>query len=208
MKSRPLTFLFMAVILAAAPANLEAQVRGGQRDRLKVSGWAGGFTSMGGFSQDSSFFQFDDSSGLFDDFAFGGSVRYGFAGGMSAGVEALFSKPSYIRYDRTAGTELGRGTASVYGLLASASLTGTPGNVSFILSGGAGFFSWDVDELDGTNRDIALDFGIGVDYRLSSRLILFGDYTWWWVYHEKDDDVVTNTARLNLLRAGLRVVVL
>jgi predicted porin len=87
-------------------------------------------------------------------------------------------------------------------------MTGAPGRVSFMLSGGVGFFSWDVEELGERNSDIALDFGVGLDYRLNRRLILFGDYTWWWVYHEKDDNIVTNTARMNILRAGLRLVVI
>jgi hypothetical protein len=36
--------------------------------------------------------------------------------------------------------------------------------------------------------------------------VVFGDYGWWWVYHEKDDNIVSNTVRVNTLRAGIRFV--
>jgi hypothetical protein len=209
MQSRLFRIMTVATLLVTAPVALEAQARGGpQTDRLRLSAWAGGFTSGGGFSQGDVFFQFDERDTFIDDFAFGAALRYAFSGGLAVGIEGVLSNPDYIRFDRDEGTELGRGEASVFGLMASAALTGTPGRVSFILSGGAGFFSWDIEELGERNSDIALDFGIGLDYRFARRLILFGDYTWWWVYHEKDEGIVTNTARMNMLRAGLRVVVL
>lgn len=209
MQSRLFRIMIVAAFFVTAPVALEAQARGrAQTDRLRLSAWAGGVTSGGGFSQGEDFFRFDDGESFIEDHAFGAALHLAFSGGLSVGIEGLISNPDYVRYDRDEGIELGRGDASVYGLMASAALTGTPGNISFILSGGAGFFSWDVEELDGRNSDFALDFGIGLDYRFARRLVLFGDYTWWWVYHEKDDNVVTNTARLNMLRAGLRVVLL
>jgi predicted porin len=209
MQSRLFRNIMVTTLFVTIPVALEAQVRGGeQTDRLRLSAWAGGFTSGGGFSQGDDFFQFDDRDSFINDYAFGAALRYAFSGGLSVGVEALFANPDYVRFDRVEGTELSRGEASLYGLMASASMTGAPGRVSFMLSGGVGFFSWDVEELGERNSDIALDFGVGLDYRLNRRLILFGDYTWWWVYHEKDDNIVTNTARMNILRAGLRLVVI
>lgn len=206
MQSRPCLFVIIATLFAALPAGSHAQARAVPNDRLTLSAWAGGFTNSGGFSHGDSFFQFDDGSGFPGDPLFGGALRYGVSSSLSLGVEAFVSSPDYIEFDRDDGTELGRGTAGLFGLMATGNMTGAPGRISFILSGGAGIFSWDVDEIGGRNTDLALTFAVGIDYRAARRIVLFGDYGWWWVYHEKDENIVSNTVRLNTLRAGIRFV--
>lgn len=200
MQSRLSACLIAVTILVALPASGAAQSRV-RPSRLSVAGWVGDFNKFGGFSQGQDFFQFDDGT-----LAFGGAAHYGFNSGLSVGLEAVFSSPDYVRYDRDQGDELGTGSADVFGLMANARLYGTPGAITIVATGGFGFFSWDVAELGSRNNDFALQAGIGLEYRALSRVGVFGDYTWWWIYHDKDDTVVTNTVRNNAFRGGIRLI--
>lgn len=193
----PLT-IFVALV-AAVPA--DAQRPGfTSGSRLWVSAWAGGFTDLGGYSQEAEFLQFDGA------FAWGGGLHVDLGNGMAVGVDGSLAEPEYTRFDRTdPGTELGRDKATVLTLLASARLQGTPGPLGVFLNGGAGIVSWDVPSLPSRNTDLAFTIGIGLELKMQSKAALFAEYGSWWIYHEKDENVVKNTVRGTVLRAGARL---
>jgi len=194
--------LWLAGASALASAPVAAQSRPPQPgERLTFSASLGGFTDMGGFSQDDDFYAFDKT------LVWGAGLHYGLNGGMSIGLDGLIGKPDYKRFQRTQGTELGNGTADFLSVLASARLSGSPGPLGVFLAGGAGMFRWNLDEI-GANTDLALTVGIGAELEVAGRLSVFAEYGSWWVYHEKDDSVVKNTARHTLLRAGGRIGIL
>jgi hypothetical protein len=211
MPYRSLIVLLASVLSATLPCTLEAQ-RGAPSgtfgERLVLSGWAGGYINNGGFSDGPNFYQFDIGSGLFSGgSAFGGSIHYSVNREIQVGVEGLFSSQDYTRFDRLDVTDMNPGTATVKAIMASVRLVGAPGRISFVASGGAGMISWDLDDPIGDETDLALEAGLGLEYRGLARIIPFAEYTWWWAFHEKDDAVVTNTVRQGLFRGGLRLVV-
>jgi opacity protein-like surface antigen len=191
---------FAATALAGATEPAAAQSGG---SRVWVTGWAGRFTSIGGFSDQEldAFFRFDDAM------AFGGGVHMPVSQGVLVGIEVLYASPTYERFNRDSATAQGQGDAKVASALASLRLAGGSGVLGLYLTGGAGIFAWDVDDPDlddGWDMDLAFEIGAGVEYAVIPRARLFGEYTYWWVYHQKDDAVRKNTANLNLLRVGAR----
>lgn len=211
MPYRSLFVLLAGLLSAAPPSALEAQTgRGpaGFGGRVIVSGWTGGYVSNGGFSDGTNFFQFDTGSGLFSGgSAYGGAIHFTVTQEIQIGVEGVFSNQDYTRYDRDDATDNSPGTARVKAIMANARLMGAPGQFALVANGGAGFVSWDLDDEIGDEKDLALEFGLGLDYRGLSRVMPFAEYTWWWMFHEKDENIVSNTMRQQLLRAGLRLVV-
>jgi hypothetical protein len=185
----PLLLLVSAHTLAAqSPRRMPA---------LWLSGWAGGFTRMGGFSDGDEFFQFDGT------LAFGGSVHLAMRSGIMFGIDAVYAKPDYRRFNRDDATLLGSGSASTWGALGSVRLASGGGAIGLVLGGGAGLFVWDVPDLGEKQLDPALALNVGVDFALRPNLLIFAQYDQWWVYHEKED-VQTNTANHQLLRGGVR----
>lgn len=168
--------------------------------RLFISASAGRFTDFGGFSDDqNTFFSFKDAT------AFSGSVHFRPGQGAQFGVDVIWSRPAYERFDRDfPPTLVASGDATTVAALASARLAGGGGQLGLYLTGAAGAFFWNVEELGGRATDPALMIGIGLDYALRGAAALFGEYGQWWVYHEKDETVKKNTANHTLIRFGLR----
>lgn len=195
----PILFTGLAVTcIASSP--LAAQRRAAfDPPRVWASAWAGYFTDFGGFSDDqNTFFGFDKSLAL------GGSVHFQPRQSAQFGVELLYARPAYRRFDRDSLSVVATGDASVTAALASLRMAGGAGGVGLYLSAAGGAFFWNVAELDGRDADPALTLGIGLDYALRRNALLFGEYSQWWVYHQKDDAVQKNTANHTLLRGGIR----
>lgn len=192
--------LILVTFVACDVLPAAAQRRGGSGPpRTYVSMYAGRFVDIGGFSDDKdSFFSFQDAMAL------GGGIH--FRSGQTAllGVDLVYTRPEYTRFDRSTQDTLAVGDATVLATMASARLTGGAAGVGIYLTGAAGAFFWDVKELGGRDTDPALTIGVGLDYALRSRVLLFVEYGQWWVYHQKDETVERNTASHTLLRAGLR----
>jgi len=199
MSSRTYCSALLLLLLGASGAF--AQRGPVQPPRIWLGGSAGLFTSMGGFSDGpNDFYQFDD-----DVFSFGGSLHVDTRIGLIVGVEAMYTKPGYIRYDRAQVAPINEDEATVLGGLVSLRLAaGGGGGLGLYLGGGLGVFQWDVPDLGAQNRDLALNGLVGIEYSRFPRTPLFLEYGRWWVYHEKED-VQTNTAKHSLLRAGVRL---
>lgn len=177
---------------------VESAVGQARSPRFWFTGWGGGYTDVGGFSDGpTDFYQFDGSLG------FGGAIHWDTHAGIMLGVEGLWAQPSYTRYDRTTNTAIANGDATVWSALASVRLAGGGGPLGITLNGSGGIFAWDVPDLGEINYDPALAVGIGIDLALRRNLMIFGQYDQWWVYHEKED-VQTNTAHHNAVRIGAR----
>lgn len=184
-------------LVAAGPVHAQRPAVGGPR--FWVSAWAGGFTDLGGFSQEDFFLQFDGT------IAWGAGAHVALRSGMVIGVDGLFARPEYARFDRTsAGPELGRDRADVSAWLASVRFQGNPGPLGVFFTGAAGLVSWDVPDFQSKNTDPALSAGLGLELRMRLNFVLFAEYGSWWIYHEKTEDVVRNTVRGTVLRAGAR----
>jgi hypothetical protein len=173
------------------------------RPRVFVTGAAAYFTSMGGFAvpDDSAFFTFDDG------FAYAGALHFSVGGDMVVGVDFAYSEPDYQRRDRRTGDVETEGSARTVAALLSARLgTGGGGRFGIYIAPGIGVFAYDVpdDAADGWDRDIAIHIGAGLEYRLLPRLGTFAEFGQYWAYHQKEGDA-RNTAKHNLLRAGVRV---
>lgn len=193
------TALLFVMLVAFDVLPAAAQRRAGfGPPRVYVTAAAGRFVDMGGFSDDQdTFFAYEDAN------AFGGGLHVR-SGTALLGVDVLYARPAYRRFDRSSLDVLSTGKANVIATMASARLTGGAGGAGIFLTGGAGAFFWDVKELGGRDADLALTIGVGLDYTLRGGIILFGEYGQWWVYHQKDDTVRKNTASHTLIRAGLR----
>jgi hypothetical protein len=192
-----LTLLALAG-LAAAPLSAQRRAPAGP-PRLTVSAYGGRFIDFGGFSDDQdTFFNFEDAT------AFGGSLHYRPGQGAQYGVDVLWTRPAYRRFDRTTRVVLASGNATAVAAMASARFSGGGGPLGLYLAGEAGAFFWNAAELDGRQTDPALVLGVGLDYSLRGLATLFGEYSQWWVYHEKDESVVKNTANHTVIRFGLR----
>lgn len=193
------TVLLLTTLVAFDVLPAAAQRPAGSgRAKVYVTAAAGRFVDMGGFSDDQdTYFSYDDAN------AFGGGLHLR-SGGAVLGVDVLYSRPGYTRFDRSSLETLSTGQATVIATMASARLTGGAGGAGVFLAGGAGAFFWDVAELGGRDTDPALTIGVGLDYALRGGIILFGEYGRWWVYHQKDETVQKNTASHTLIRAGLR----
>jgi len=198
---RTRTFALLAALgLAAAPATAQ-QRPNFMLPRIYLTGWAGRFTHLDGFSDaESTYFAFDDA------YAFGGSVHIRAGQTALLGADVVYARPAYVRYGSGNPPDmLSSGTASTLGAVISTRLSGSGGLSGIYVTGGAGGWFWDLPELDGKQFDPVLTAGAGLDYALRPQLSLFGEYSQWWVYHEKSGDVVNNTANHTLIRAGLRL---
>jgi hypothetical protein len=196
--ARTLLFALALAGLPLAPAC--AQRRAGfSMPRVWLSAWAGRFVDFGGFSDDqNTFFQFDDAT------AFGGSVHVRPGQLAQLGIDVVWSRPAYQRFDRETVEVMSSGEATTLAALASLRLAGGGGPLGLYLTGAAGAFIWNLEELGGRETDPAATIGIGVDYALPANAMLFGEYGQWWVFHQKDDTVEKNTAKHTLFRFGLR----
>ena len=169
-------------VLSAAAGSVAAQE---ERSRIWLSGWAGGFADIGGFSEETTnaFYRFDGA------IAFGAGIHRASGQGPIIGLDVAFSRPAYERFDRGGDlTPQFTGHAQVASGLVSVRLQGG-GMLGFYLSAGAGLFAWDLDDPeldDGWDMDPALQLGVGLEYQLLRQLRLFADYGPWWVYHQKD----------------------
>ena len=104
---RDMTFVAFDVLPATA------QRRGGfGPPRGYVTAYAGRFVDIGGFSDDqNTFFSYDDAT------AFGGGLHI--RSGQSAfGVDVLYSRPGYKRFDRATLDVIARGEATVLATMA------------------------------------------------------------------------------------------
>jgi len=201
-RCRTRSVLFLAALGFAWAGPLAAQRRAVfNLPRLYVSGWAGRFTDFGGFSDDeNTYFRFDKAN------AFGGSLHVRVGQTALLGVDLVYAKPAYDRFnDSTPPQIFASGDASTLGAVATARLMGGGSLAGVYVTGGAGGWFWTVPDLGGREFDPALMGGIGLDYALRRPLTLFGEYSQWWVYHEKSGNVVKNTANHTLIRLGLRL---
>jgi hypothetical protein len=169
--------------------------------RIWLSGMAGLFTNMGGFSDGpNDFYQFDER-----ELAYGGALHVDTRFGFMVGIEGLYARPGYVRYDRAQVAPINEDDAGVLAGMLSVRLSGGGGgSLGIYFAGGIGVFQWDVPDLGEKNTDFALNGLVGVEYTRFRRTPLFLEYGQWWVYHEKED-VQTNTAKHTLLRAGIRL---
>ena len=200
LRASPFALAFAASAFALMPDPVDAQLGA---PRVWITGWAGRFTSIGGFSDGEldAFFRFDDAT------AFGGGVHVPVSPGLLVGVDVLYASPTYERFSRDDASSQGQGDAKVASALASLRLAGGTGILGLYLSGGGGIFAWDLDDPeldDGWDMDLGLEVAAGVEYSVVRRARLFAEYAYWWVYHQKDDAVRSNTANHNLLRFGAR----
>lgn len=189
-----------AAVLVLAPAPVEAQPGG---PRVWVSGWAGRFTSLGGFSDGDldAFFRFEDAT------AFGGGAHFIVSPGLVLGLDVLYGTSSYERFNRDDASAQGDGDAKVGSALASLRMAGGGGILGLYLSAGGGVFAWDLDDAeleDGWDLDLALQIAAGLEYAFQRRARLFAEYGQWWVYHQKDDEIRSNKPTHNLIRVGAR----
>lgn len=187
------------LLLAPRPATAQPGA-----PRVWITGWAGRFTALGGFSDGEldSFFRFNDAT------AFGGGLHVAANPGLVLGVDVLYARPSYERFNRDDASSQGVGDAKAGSALASLRLAAGGGLLGLYLSAGAGVFAWDLEdpELDeGWDLDLALQIAAGLEYAFHRRARLFAEYGQWWVYHQKDDEIQSNTANHNLIRLGARL---
>jgi hypothetical protein len=194
------TAVFLFAVTSATRVDAQ-QFRRGSVSRLQVSAWAGGLVNRnGGFSSDSTdFVRFDRAP------AFGGAVHVAIGGGLSVGLDGLYSRPGYSRFIRSQATEPTTGDARMVATILSARLQGSPGGFGIYFSGGAGFVFWDVPELPESYRDNALTAGFGVEFPALPAASIFAEYDQWWVYHAKVGNVVKNRVSRTLLKLGLRL---
>jgi hypothetical protein len=190
-----------AAVLLLGATPVEAQPGA---PRVWVSGWAGRFTSLGGFSDGDldAFFRFDDAT------AFGAGAHFTVSPGLVLGLDALYGTSSYQRFNRDDASAQGEGDAKVGSALASLRMAGGGGILGLYLSAGGGVFAWDLDDAEleeGWDLDLALQIAAGLEYAFHTRARLFAEYGQWWVYHQKDDEIQSNTPNHNLIRVGARL---
>lgn len=190
----------LASLLIATHVDAQ-QFRGRRGSRIQISGWVGGLINKNsGFSSDSTdFIRFDRAP------AVGGAVHVSIGGGLSLGIDGLYSKPGYTRLFRASTSSAETGDARMVATLLSARLQGTPGGFGIYFSGGAGFVWWDIPVLPDRIRDNALSAGVGVELPALPYLSIFGEYDQMWVYHAKVGDVVRNRVSRGILKAGVRL---
>ncbi len=195
------TALLVAALGLAGAGPVAAQRRANFiLPRVYLSGWAGRFTTFGGFSDaENTYFRFNDAT------AFGGGVHIRTGQTALLGVDVVYARPSYDRFDNSSPPQIiASDKARTLGTVVSARLMGGGGLAGVYVTGGAGGWFWDVPELNGWQFDPALMAGVGLDYAVRRQLTLFGEYSQWWVFHEKSGSVVKNTANHTLFRFGLR----
>ncbi|MGD8279496.1 MAG: hypothetical protein PVH00_15765 [Gemmatimonadota bacterium] len=196
------TALLVAALGCATAGPAAAQRRANfALPRIYVSGWAGRFTTFGGFSDDQdTYFRFDDAT------AFGGSLHVRAGQTALLGVDVVYASPNYDRFNNANPPDIiASDHGRTIGAVLSTRLSGSGGMAGVYVTGGAGGWFWDLPELDGWQFDPTLMAGAGLDYALRRQFTLFGEYAQWWVYHEKSGDVVKNTANHTLIRFGLRL---
>jgi hypothetical protein len=186
-----------ATLALAGPAATQ-EFRG---PRTWFTGWAGSFSDREGFSDGevNAFYRFDRA------FAFGGGIHRVMRG-ADIGIDALYARPSYERFDADTGASEGKGEARAASGLLSARIGGG-GVLGIYFGAGAGVFAWDLTDPeleDGWDIDPALSVSVGLELAAAQRARVFAEYGQWWIYHQKDG-VAENTVSPNLLRVGGRL---
>jgi hypothetical protein len=197
--------VLVTAILACAVCTIAATAVHAQRP-APPQNWAGAyfqmFTDMGSFDDPDS-----DSRWIFGDNAMGlGAVLQRQLGAsLRAGIDLGYARPSYERRDAATQTLIFRGDASVLTALASGRIAyGGGADLGFYLTGGAGAIVYDLEDVDGSNADMALRAGTGLEYRFNPTKLLFLEWGRLWGYHEKEG-VSGGKATHSLLRIGAQL---
>ena len=192
------------VLAAALPGPpLQAQVRNAPAPaRAWVTGWAGMYTTVDAIGNPTdagvSTWRFDDNV-----FAFGAGAEYEVAQGLLLGAEGSYASTDFEVLDDNTVTD--QGSAGLLGLFATGRLRyGGNNTVGGYLKGMAGGFGYQMGDTIGTNFDLALSTGAGLEYRFRSRAALYLEWNRIWAYHEKEGIDGGNTGKHSQLRLGFR----
>lgn len=193
-----------ALALASTGLPLRAQIRdvpAQTAPRAWVTGWAGMYTTVGGVDNPTdagiATWRFDDNV-----FGFGAGAEYEVAQGLLLGAEASYAKTDF---ESILDADTVRGSAGLLGLFGTGRLRyGGTNTIGGYLKGMAGGFGYAMGGSTGTNFDLALSTGAGLEYRLRPRAALYLEWNRIWAYHEKQGIDSGNTAKHSLLRLGFR----
>jgi hypothetical protein len=223
--------MFVCALLRAAALPAEAQVRGGAqrpgqtaevRDSARhvvLSAYPLMYTGFGTFFDPGT-----QSRWLLADAALGGggSVHVEVAGGVLLGVDGTFARTNYERRPRQGQTALDAGRASVTTLAAGGRVSGgglgrlggLPGMRGMgglmglgrlgYLSGGVGAVIYDLENVDGSNADLAFNLGGGLEFLSARGRGGFLELKQIWAFHEREG-VDDSTVRHSRLELGARI---
>jgi hypothetical protein len=165
-----------------------------------------------------------ESRWLFADAALGGggAVHVEVSNGLLVGIDAAVARTNYERRPRTAQTALDAGTASISSLQAGLRMSGGGlgrmggmgamralmglGNLGYV-SAGAGAIRYGLENVAGTNTDLAFHLGGGLELLDAGGRGGFLEFKQFWAFHEREgvDDSTVRHSRLELgARLALR----
>jgi len=193
------------VVLTALGGALSSPVAAQIRDvtlpaRNWATLWGGLFTNIDAIRDPAT-----ETTWAFDDnaIAFGAGVEREVSPGLLLGAEASYASTDFQRRTDTAAEPVG--TAKLIGLYATGRYRyGGTNTLGGYLKGAAGGLGYQLAGEDGTNFDLSLSTGAGLEFRFRTRSAAYLEWDRIWAYHEKEGIDGGNTGRHTLLRLGVR----